>query len=54
MRLQTDMPQREQEQVLRASEVGTYAYCAHAWWLGAVEGVRPSNTRRLRDRKSVV
>ncbi len=48
MRLQTDMPQREQEQVLRASAVGTYAYCAQAWWLGAVEGIRPSNTRRLR------
>ncbi len=48
MPLQTEMPRREQERVVRASEVGTYVYCAHAWWLGTVEGVRPDNARRLR------
>ncbi|MBN1642478.1 MAG: hypothetical protein JXA09_14680 [Anaerolineae bacterium] len=24
-----------------ASEVGQYAYCARAWWLGTVEGITP-------------
>ena len=40
-------PQGEQNRVIRASEVGAYAYCAHAWWLGAVEGRRPENVGRL-------
>jgi hypothetical protein len=26
-----------------ASQVGQYAYCAHAWWLGVVEGHEPSD-----------
>ncbi len=38
---------REQGRVVRASEVGAYVYCARAWWLGAVEGLRPQHTRRL-------
>mgnify|MGYP006292865339 FL=1 len=25
--------------IIRASEVGQYAYCAHAWWLARVENV---------------
>ena len=29
--------------VIRASEVGTFVYCARAWWLGAVEGVPAEN-----------
>lgn len=33
------------ERIVRASEVGQYAFCAHAWWLGAVEG-RPSTHGR--------
>lgn len=33
------------EQVIRASELAQYAFCAHAWWLGAVEG-RPSAHQR--------
>mgnify|MGYP006291520773 CR=1 FL=1 len=36
------------ERVIRASEVGAYAYCAHAWWLGRVEGLRPEHRGRLR------
>ncbi|MCW5882541.1 MAG: hypothetical protein KIS91_16550 [Anaerolineae bacterium] len=31
--------------LLRASEVGRYAYCARAWWLQSVQGVAPDQTR---------
>jgi hypothetical protein len=34
-------------EVIRASELGQYLYCAQAWWLGRVEGVQPSNVRQL-------
>ena len=33
--------------VIRASELGEYAYCARAWWLGRVLGYRPANLERL-------
>ncbi len=45
MARRTKQPRRER--VLRASEIGSFAYCARAWWLGAVQGLRPQNTRRL-------
>ena len=35
------------KRVIRASELGQYAYCAKAWWLGGVLGVKSSNTREL-------
>lgn len=43
----------EQGRVIRASELGTYAYCARAWWLGAIEGVRPKDVRRLQAGRAV-
>ena len=33
--------------VLRASEVGRYAYCARAWWLQRVMGCQPRNLEAL-------
>ena len=35
------------DRVIRASELSQYAYCAKAWWLGAVEGVRSANVHEL-------
>jgi hypothetical protein len=30
-----------------ASQVGQYAYCARAWWLGVVEGHAPADLEPL-------
>ena len=49
----TNRPQSDQGRVIRASEVGAYAYCAHAWWLGAVEGARPEDVRRLQSGQAI-
>lgn len=38
---------RKTSQVIRASELGEYAYCARAWWLGRVLGYRPANLEEL-------
>jgi CRISPR/Cas system-associated exonuclease Cas4 (RecB family) len=38
---------KSSSQVIRASELGQYAYCARAWWLGRVLGYRPTNLERL-------
>jgi CRISPR/Cas system-associated exonuclease Cas4 (RecB family) len=34
-------------QVIRASELNEYAYCARAWWLGRVLGYHPANLESL-------
>ncbi len=39
--------ERADTSLIRASEIGQYAYCAKAWWLSRVEGVQPSNLRQL-------
>lgn len=36
------------KRVIRASEIGQYAYCARAWWLGSVEGL-PSAHREAME-----
>ena len=33
--------------VIRASEIGRYAYCARAWWLGSVEGLPSAHRREM-------
>lgn len=39
--------------IIRASEVGTFSYCARAWWLGSVQGRRPDDVRRLQAGQAV-
>lgn len=34
--------------IIRASEIGQYAYCARAWWLSRVHGHRSTNVVALR------
>ncbi len=41
------MSQDSRRRVIRASELGQYAYCARAWWLQRVAGVTPINTQDL-------
>jgi hypothetical protein len=36
------------DRVIRASEIGRYVYCAHAWWLGSVQGLPSSHQREMR------
>ena len=35
--------------VIRASELGQYAFCARAWWLGRVKGYRSTNVAAMRQ-----
>jgi hypothetical protein len=37
---------RERLQIIRASEMGEYVYCARAWWLRRVAGLEPSGHAR--------
>jgi CRISPR/Cas system-associated exonuclease Cas4 (RecB family) len=36
-------------QIVRASELAQYRYCAKAWWLGSVLGKPSTNTRELQS-----
>jgi hypothetical protein len=51
--MRTKTPRNDRDRVIRASEVGAYVYCARAWWLGSVEGVRPDDVRRLQTGSTV-
>ena len=35
------------DHIVRASEVGQYAYCARAWWLGHVQGIPSAHQREM-------
>jgi 3-mercaptopyruvate sulfurtransferase SseA len=37
------------DDVIRASEIGQYAFCARAWWLGRVKGFRSTNVAVMRE-----
>lgn len=36
------------DDIIRASEIGQYAYCARAWWLARVQGYRSANQAAMR------
>ncbi|NJK78933.1 MAG: hypothetical protein HC914_03080 [Chloroflexaceae bacterium] len=39
-------------QIIRASEIGEYVYCARAWWLRRVAGLEPAgHARRAEGRR---
>jgi hypothetical protein len=40
------------DRIIRASELGQYAFCDKAWWLGSVEGVPSANLREMDAGKS--
>ena len=37
------------DRVIRASEIGRYVYCAHAWWLGSVQGLPSSHQQEMAE-----
>jgi hypothetical protein len=39
----------ERDQIIRASEIGMYTYCARAWWLAQVQGYRSANLAAMRE-----
>jgi hypothetical protein len=41
----TNTPPDAHHRIIRASEVGAFSYCARAWWLGSVQGLRPDDVR---------
>ena len=41
------MTRQTDSDVIRASELGDYVYCARAWWLRRVQGVASRNTAAL-------
>ncbi len=37
-----------EDDILRASEIAEYVFCARAWWLGRVKGVPSLNIRQMK------
>ncbi len=37
----------QRNRVIRASEIGRYVYCAHAWWLGSVQGLSSAHQQEM-------
>jgi hypothetical protein len=44
---QVRQAQPDGDRVIRASEIGRYVYCAHAWWLGSVRGLPSAHAREM-------
>lgn len=40
------------ERIIRASEIGQYAFCSRAWWLGSIKGLQSENQEELTEGKS--
>ncbi|NLE43900.1 MAG: hypothetical protein GX620_04205 [Chloroflexi bacterium] len=40
---------KSHQRIIRASEIAQYIYCAHAWWLGAIEGYPSQHHQALSD-----
>ena len=40
-------PRNNSQRIIRASEIGQYAFCAQAWWLGSIVGIDPENIEAL-------
>ena len=40
-------PLKMADEIVRASEIGQYSYCARAWWLNRVKGYQPTNQAAL-------
>jgi hypothetical protein len=38
-----------EDDLLRASEISQYVYCARAWWLGQVRGYRSANVAAMQQ-----
>jgi hypothetical protein len=36
-----------EDDIIRASEIGQYVFCARAWWYGRVKGYQPENVADL-------
>lgn len=38
-----------EDDILRASEIAEYLFCARAWWLGRVKGISSQNVREMKQ-----
>lgn len=38
-----------EDDIIRASEIAQYAFCARAWWLGRVLGYRSTNVAAMQQ-----
>lgn len=42
------MSRESADRYIRASEVGQYAFCPRAWWLGVVEGLPSAHQEEMK------